>query len=317
MTAPDDADPQGASRVGSGDWVRSQLSALPPGAEWGEHPAGRELLQWLSAVVRHRAASSNLLSYERADIAQDAMLPILRTLAGSRERIEGADNPAAVLERVAARAVAAGGHRARMAGLGGVAANGQNWHARYPRQIGREAALRMLAELPTPVHESCRQVEDAGTRVARWVCAQLGVRLTEDAVHAVVYVLDRLVAGVSRGALLRGAHSGLGTDPAMRCLGFRSPAASAFGVWLLGRHDAGHNAPSVLNAALYGEAPDNLSVERWRRVALRAGFAIGNQRHAQMDRPNAAGGGRRQSHDVRAVFPARAHRTPLTTPLSM
>jgi len=292
MTAPDDVDPQDATRVGSSDWVRNHLSVLPPGGGWGEHAAGRELLHWLSAVVRHRAGSSNVLAHERADIAQDAMLPIVRALAGSRERIAGADNPAAVLERVAARAVAAGRHRTRMAGLGGVAANGQNWHARYPRQIGGEAALRILAELPTPAHESCRQVEDAGARVARWVCAHVGIRLTVEAVHAVVYVLDRLVAGVSRGALLRGAHSGLGADPAMRCLGFCPAAASAFGVWLLGRNDAGHNAPSVLNAVLHGEAPDGLSVERWRREALKAGFAV-------LDSPTGQVHGAEVSDDVR------------------
>jgi len=133
MTAPDDVDPQGATRVGSSDWVRNHLSALPPGGGWGEHAAGRELLSWLSAIVRYRAGSAHLLAHERADIAQDAMLPIVRALAGSRARIVDADNPAAVLERVAARAVAAARHRARMAGMGGVAANGQNWHARYPR----------------------------------------------------------------------------------------------------------------------------------------------------------------------------------------
>ena len=60
MTARDDVDPQGATRVGSSDWVRNHLSALPPGAGWGEHAAGRELLHWLSAVVRHRAGGFGL-----------------------------------------------------------------------------------------------------------------------------------------------------------------------------------------------------------------------------------------------------------------
>jgi DNA-directed RNA polymerase specialized sigma24 family protein len=257
---------------GSSTWVQSQLSALGD-ENWTTRPECRELIEWLYTIVRHRAGGLGLPPYVRGDVAQDAMEPVVRALHRSRDRIAGADNPAAVLERIAARAVAAGRHRARMAGLAGVPANGQHWRAAFPRQVGGDAAVRVLDSLPVPDEEPCREVEDTARRLERWLFEHVGVALAPAAVDAVVYVLDRLVAGVSRAALVRGGHSGLALDPAMRHLGFESASASGFGCWLLGRQDAEHNAPSVLDAFLDGGAPERFVAERWRRQALKFGFA--------------------------------------------
>jgi hypothetical protein len=258
---------------GSSDWVRARLLALSGCDNWTEHPACPVLVEWLYTVVQHRTGALGLPSQTRADVAQDAMAPVLRAVHTSRARIAAADNPAAVLERVAVRAVAAGGHRVRMAGLGGVAANGRNWGATYPRHIGGDAALRLLELLPDPVYEPCRAVEDTAARLALWVSENLNVALSSDTVDAIVYVLDRLVAGVSRGSLVRGSHSGLASDPAMRHLGFDAASAGAFACWLLGRRDAEHEAPSVLDAFLDGASPVPIEAERWRRQAVKFKFA--------------------------------------------
>ena len=160
-----------------------------------------------------------------------------------------------------------------MSGLSGVPANGQNWRLGYPRRIGGEAARRLLEERPTPAQAQDPAIEHTATRVVDWVDLHVDVRMSDDARDAIVYCLDRLVAGVSRPALLRGGHSALGADPAMRHLGFNGPAATAFGVWLLGRHDAQHSSPSVLDAAVTAVPTTELTIERWRRDALRLGFA--------------------------------------------
>lgn len=261
------------AHVGSREWVRSRLEVLPPGREWAEHAAANELIDWLYSVVRQRAKSTFLGPDERDEIAQDAMTPLVRGLQRSRECYARADNPAAVLERVAARAVGGSAHRLRMSGLGGVPANGRHWRATYPRPVRGDAAHRIFRTLPESTFAPSQAVDDAAGRIARWVLANVGVDLSPDAVNALVYVLDRLVSGVSRPVLLRGAHSGLGADPAMGHLGFTAPAASAFGTWLLGRDDPEHNAPSVIDMALGDELADGRSAKRWRRTAVRYGFA--------------------------------------------
>lgn len=262
-----------AGRIGSADWVRDRLSDLPAGQARLDDAAARELIDWLYTVVRRRAGALSLPSDVRRDVAQEAMGPLVRALHSSRDRIAGADNPAAMLERVASRAVTAGRHRARMAGMGGVPANGQHWRATFPRQLGGDAALRVLESLPAPEHEPCRSVEDTAARLADWVSEYLGVALSARSVDAVVYVLDRMVAGVSRAALVRGGHSGLAVDPAMRHLGFDAQSAAAFGCWLLGRRDTEHNTPSVLDAFLDGGAPPSFVAERCRRQAIKFEFA--------------------------------------------
>jgi len=263
---------QTISRVGSADWVRGRVASLPTDPDMPGAEADAELVEWLYTVVHRRIRLVGAAWHEFDDIAQAAMAPIVATLTRSRDRLLRADNPAAVLERVAARGVAAGRHRVRLAGLGGVHENGRHWRANYPRVIGGDQAQLIFQELPAPVFEPCREIDDAAARVDRWVLTTLAVQLSSDARDAVVYVLDRLVEGVSRAALLRGGHSALANDPAMRHLGFTPAAATALGVWLLGRQDPAHNAPSVLDAALLGEEPAASSLVRWSREAVRYGF---------------------------------------------
>ncbi len=260
------------SRAGSREWVRDRLAALPAGDRWAEDAAGRDLVQWLYTVVRRRVAAYALAPHERADVAQDAMSDVARTLATSRERIAVAANPAAVLERIAARAAGAARHNARMCGLGGAPPNGRNWRTRYPVRVGGEAARRICEQVPVPALDPCREVENAADVVVRWVADTLGITLTEDGRDAVMYVLDRLVAGVSRAALVRGAHSRLAADQAMRHLGFGPKEASAFAVWLLGRSDAHHHTPSVLDAALIGVHCERADIDRWREIATACSF---------------------------------------------
>jgi hypothetical protein len=264
---------------GSATWVAARLARVAGDDDWPASMAGRELVEWMYAVVRRRAGGLDLPAQARADVAQDAMGPIVAALQESPDRLAAADNPAAVLERVAAWAVSGGRHRVRMAGLGGVPSNGRNWRASYPRQIGGEAARRIVQDLPVPTFAPCRAVDLAADRVAVWVRENVEVELSADAVHALVYVLERLISGISRPVLLRGSHSGLAEDPAMRHLGFTPAAARAYGAWLLGRTDPGHNAPSVIDVALGDEPVTRRSVMRWRRTAVRFGFATALDSH--------------------------------------
>ena len=259
---------------GSQTWVREQLLVLRDDPLWAQRRECAQLVDWLHTVVHHRARKLGLGPDLSDELAQDAMTRVFRSLATSRDSFATADNPAAVLERVTARAVGESRHRIKMCGFGGVAPNGLNWRARYPRQIGGDAAQRIFDELPATANETDPAVADAAERVTVWVQTNLQVQLTDDAKHALVYVLDRLVSGVSRSTLVRGAHSGLGGDPAMRHLGFDPAAASAFAVWLLGRRDSHHNAPSVLDAALDGATTDELGFGRWQRDGLRVGFVV-------------------------------------------
>lgn len=264
----------GSPARGSAAWVRARLeidaAAFGVGAA---HEGIAELTDWMYAIVRHRASAVGGAADERDDIVQDAMLQICRALDGSRARFAVAENPAAMIERVAARAVCAGRHRVGMSGLGGVASNGRTWHARYPRRIGGDTAMRIVNNRTEPRHEACREIEVAAARVAGWVSVHVGVVLTADAEAAVIYVLERLVSGVSRESLVRGSHSALGNDVAMRHLGFHSAAAGAFAVWLLGRNGQGRAAAPVLDAALLGAHFEAVETKRWRRQSLEFGFA--------------------------------------------
>jgi hypothetical protein len=259
---------------GSAAWVRLRLqlngAALGVGTA---HDRAAELTDWMYAVVRRRATAAGVVADERDDVVQDAMLQIWRLLKGSRARLGLAENPAAVIERVAARAVCAGRHRVGMSGLGGVAPNGRNWRARYPRRIGGDTAMRIVSNRAEPRHETCREVESATARIVSWVSVHVGVVLTADAEQAIIYILERLIDGVSRASLVRGSHSALGIDIAMRHLGFDPAAAGAFAVWLLGRADQSRRATSVLDAALLGAHFEEDERMRWRRQSLELGFA--------------------------------------------
>jgi DNA-directed RNA polymerase specialized sigma24 family protein len=255
------------------------LAASVGADEWAERPAGRELIDWLQAAVLHRLARSSLGSEGIRDIAQDAMVSILEALGTSRAEFARADNPAAVLERVAARACAEACHRARVQGFGALPPNGRSWRVRPPAQIGGAKALWIFDNLPVPQYVPDISIEDAAQRADRWITAHVGVTLTADSVEAIIFVLRRLESGVSRSALVRGGHSSLRADLAMRHLGFDPQAAGVLGVWLLGRKDAQHNAASVLDAALDGEPVDQRCLDRWRRDALRYGFGTSAQVH--------------------------------------
>jgi DNA-directed RNA polymerase specialized sigma24 family protein len=258
---------------GSSNWVRVRLVEGVGVDDWAQGLAGRELIDWLQAVVLRRLGRSSLGSEGIQDIAQDAMVSILEALNTSRAEFARAGNPAAVLERVAERACAEACHRARMQGLGGLPPNGRHWGVRPPQPIGGAKALWIFENLPRPEYLPDPDVEAAAQRADRWITAHVGVMLSEDSVEAVIFVLGRLVDGVSRSSLTRGGHSSLRVEPAMRHLGFEPDAAGVFGVWLLGRTDAEHNAAAVLDAALDGEPADQRCLDRWRRIALRYGFA--------------------------------------------
>lgn len=262
LFAPDD------ERPGSCSWVRDRLEALPDGDEWAETAACKELIEWLHGIAKHRAAVAGVAHADRAEVAQDAMPRIVRALKYSRAGFASAHNPAAMLERVTARAVAAARHRVCMSGLGGVAPNGRNWRAPFPRVLGGSTAARIIELLPASDESPGRDVERTAAALAAWVREHLGVEMTDDAVHATVYVLDRLVTGVGRAALVRGGPAGLAGDPAMRHLGFEPTTSRRFARWLLGRTDPGHRAPAVLDAFLAGQATPLNVLEEWRRTAL-------------------------------------------------
>jgi DNA-directed RNA polymerase specialized sigma24 family protein len=258
---------------GSKEWVALRLVDENQGRDWAQGRACCELIDWMHGVVLHRLARSRFGSEGVKDIAQDAMVSILEALNRSRIEFARADNPAALLERIAERACAQACHQARMQGLGALPPNGRNWRLRPPRPIGGAKALWIFESLPGPVYLPETDVEDAARRADRWIATRVGVMLSEDSVEAVIFVLGRLAEGVSRSSLTRGGHSSLRVDPAMRHLGFDPDAAGVFGVWLLGRKDPEHNAAALLDAALDGEPADQRCLDRWRRIALRYGFA--------------------------------------------
>ena len=253
---------------GSAEWVRARLASMRGERCWDGREA-EELLGWLRLVAARRARE--VMERDRHDVLQNALIEILRAVQQSARDFANADNPAALLERVVDRAIRRARHEASMNGFGGVPANGRNWRKAYPRHLGGEAAMRVLAELPAPVMQPSVAVERVASRIAEFVLEQVEVELSAEAIDAIVYVLDRLVDGVSRATLVRSAHSGLRADPAMRHLGFEAGAAAAFASWLLGRDDGAHSGPSVLDAFLNGEAAPS-AVARWRRQSIAFGF---------------------------------------------
>lgn len=264
---------QATDEVGSAQWARDRLHALAADDDWSGMPACSELIDWLYPVALHRARTSGVPRRDLLEVAQDAMPWIVRALRRSAPQIASALNPAAVLERIVERAVAAATHRLRMAGLGGVQPNGRHWHKPYPTIWRYGTAARLLETIQAVEEETDHAVEDVADQLAEWVTSHLSVVLTDEALHAVVYVLDRLLARVGRAALVRGAHAGLSGDPAMRHLGFDAAAAGAFARWLLGRADAGHKAPALLDAFLDANEPKSEVLTRWRDVAVEHGFA--------------------------------------------
>jgi DNA-directed RNA polymerase specialized sigma24 family protein len=263
-----------AGGIGSAEWARCRLcsGAL---ANDERSSADDELIQWLYSVARRRALAAGVRSADCAEVVQDAMPRIVHLLTRRREGLARADNPAAFLERVAARSVSAAVHRLRMAGMGGVSPNGRNWRVQYPKIVAGEAASALMDA--TTAHrsdEASVEVETLARKISEWVSAQLHVRLTADAIDAVVYIMDRLVAGTSRAALVRGGNVALAGDPAMGHLGFSPSTASGFARWLLGRSDPGHEAPSVLDAVLADDAPATDVIAQWARVAVDTGAAV-------------------------------------------
>lgn len=257
---------------GSQAWVATRVAALDDADNWARTSACRDLIEWLYMVGYRRVKPMGLSPDERAEVVQDAMTPVVRALGSARERLVAAKNPAAFLERVMERAVAEARRDLRMAGLGGVPPNGKNWNTRYPLRIAGDEARLLLEEGSLPVVEPGGAVEQSAELVSEWISDHIEVTLTASALDALLYVLDRLVAGVGRPTLLRGGSSCLRRDPALRHLGFSEVAASAFAVWLLGRQDSDHHCPPVLDAVL-GDDVDDATIRRWRTVATSVGFA--------------------------------------------
>lgn len=253
-------------RPHSGEWVRARLLALDEAGDWRDNG---ELLDWLRLVAERRAR--DVPRHDRRDVVQDALIDILRIVQESLPRFVAASNPAALLERVVARRVGHARHRASMTGLSGVSANGRNWRKRYPRHLGGIAAIRVMSEIATAPSAPCVEVARTASRLAEYVHEEVGVVLSDDAIDALTYVLDRLAGGVSRSTLVRG-HTGLRTDPAMAHLGFCPTSAGGFGCWLLGRTDGRHDAPSVLDAFLDGRSAAPNVAAGWRRQAIAFGF---------------------------------------------
>lgn len=276
MTSNDQLDQRWIGRPGSSDWVRARLSQVPASTSWTHERACEELVGWLYSVVQHRSNRLNGTWSARADIAQDAMTAVFHALRtpDSRERLAARNNPAAVLERVAARAVESARHRYQMAGFSGVPPNGRNWHKAYPTRLGGHDDVETYAD--TAAATAADAVDHAGRiaiRVSTWSRGNLGLRLHPDAIEAIAYVADRLLAGVSRSSLLRGGHSALARDPALRHLGITAEASHPFACWLLGRQDpASASPPGVLDLALSNARPDQVTAARCRRTAIDCGL---------------------------------------------
>lgn len=258
---------------GSPEWARTQMLAIA-GSGWADAGDGAELVDWLYTVAKRRARRLSLRGDDLAEVVQDSMVHVVRSISSSAQRYACAVNTAAVLERVVGIAVVDSCHCVRMRGYGGVHANGEHIHDRYPVRVSGVAGESALERPLAPSRIDLRPVEDLARRTTQWVRMRIGVELTPGAADAVVYVLDRLCGGLSRTSLLRGGHSRLRVDPAMRHLGLSERAAGGFAVWLLGRNDHPHQAPAVLDAALSDTEPPPMTIHRWRRNALRFGFAV-------------------------------------------
>lgn len=256
-------------RPGSGEWARALLTELA-GADWTRKPACTELVKWLYTVTRRRAGRTGLPTDVRNDIVQNAVASLYQTLHHQRVALAEHTNPAAALERLAAEAVNSARHDHLMRGYGGVKKNGRNWGKAYPHQVTAPDLTESLAA-PALVLHFDDEITAATRRVASWVTQDLRLRLSSDALDAITYVLDRLRDGTSRASLLRGGHSCLSRDPAMRFLGFSRTEAAAFGSWLLGRSD--RHLLGVLDAAVLGVPADEPVRTRWRAIAVGCGFA--------------------------------------------
>jgi hypothetical protein len=206
----------------------------------------------------------------RADLVQDAVSLVFLTLHSKRHELPGHANPASALELLVMHAASEAYHKHLMAGFGGVAKNGRNWGKAYPRQSSTTNLDESLAAPPLVIHVD-HETAEATHRLSRWITRNLGLELTAASLDAATYVLDRLRGGASRSSLVRGGHSCLSNDLAMRFLGFDRESAGAFGRWLLGRED--RNVLGVLDAAMLGAGVDDLTRARWRRVAITFGFA--------------------------------------------
>ena len=155
----------------------------------------------------------------------DAVAATVHAVRQSPERYLAATNPAAMLEIVVHRRLADEQHRARMCGMAGAARNGRTSRTSYPYRVGGEQAQRILADVPTPTFEANHAIDRAATRIHDWVVDRLAVELDGDPLHATIYVLERLADGVSRASLLRGGHTALSADPALRHLQFSTATA--------------------------------------------------------------------------------------------
>lgn len=256
-------------RPGSAEWARALLPELA-GADWAHTPACTELVEWLYTVMRRRAGRTGLPADVRNDIVQNAVASMYQTLCHQRLALAEHTNPAAALERLAAEAVNAARHDHLMRGYGGVKKNGRNCSKAYPHQVTAPDLTESLAA-PALVLHFDDKITAATRRVASWVTQNLRLRLSSGALDGITYVLDRLRDGTSRASLVRGGHSCLSRDPAMRFLGFSREDAAAFGSWLLGRSD--RHLLGVLDAAVLGLPADELVRTRWQAIAVGCGFA--------------------------------------------
>jgi hypothetical protein len=248
-------------------------------------------VEWLYDVIRNRARRIGAPLSVRTDLVQDAMSSIVVTLHSRRSELATHTNPASALEYLVIHAVREELHNLEMRGYGGVAKNGRNVHTPRPRQAVSFNIDEVLVAPALRVHADDR-VAAATRRLGDWVLRTLGLKLTVGASDATTYVLDRLRGGASRTTLVRGGHSSLSIDPAMRVLGFDRESAGAFGLWLLGRKD--RQILGVLDSAALEIRADAAALSRWRGVALGFGFAVPTGspppgQLAQLDHPREAG----------------------------
>ena len=218
---------------GSAEWVRARLATLVESDDWRATPECGEIFAWLYTVAAHRARRLSLRGHDLDEVVQDSMLRMVRALSTSTRTYLRAANPAAMLERIAIRAVAESSHNLRMYGYGGAASNGQNMTVMYPVRVGADSAEHAFDQVPAPVLRTGPDTEAVARHVARWVRKNVGVELTAPVVDAVIYVLDRMVSGVSRASLVRSSHGRLRVDPALSYLGLSEASAGGFAVGCL------------------------------------------------------------------------------------
>lgn len=270
---------------GSATWVAERLTTMRSSVAWGSTAACVELIGWVYCVARYRAIALGLRGTELDDVVQDSMIRIAQALERSVVRRAEVDNPAAMLERITSRAVGESYHAHRMCGFAGAAPNGHNRDVDYPVRVSAGSVTGAFEQAFDGASSLQRAVDDLAELINDWSWQQLGVCLTKPAGDALVYVLDRLVAGVNRITLVTGGHSRLRVDPAMRHLGFSGDQAAAFGLWLLGRNDASRRITGVLDAALGDSDPGAAYLERWRREAIQHDF--GSHRNDSSERLSA------------------------------